>query len=49
MDNTPYDKGFQAYQNGDSLIDNPYNEGSDDFYEWESGWVNASGEDGEDD
>lgn len=41
MDNA-YDQGFQAYQNGESIDSNPYQDDTDDFYDWEGGWVAAS-------
>lgn len=41
MDN-PYDKGYQAFTDGQELDSNPFQEGTEEADEWESGWVNAS-------
>lgn len=41
---TPYDDGFEAFHNGTDLDANPFQEDTDDYYEWEAGWVTASDE-----
>jgi len=40
---TPYEIGYAAYgTNTDAGIDdNPYTLGSDDWYEWREGWLDA--------
>ena len=45
MTNTPYDQGFQAFLEGLDQESNPYDSGTDDFYDWEGGWVAASDQD----
>lgn len=42
-----YDQGFQSYIEGSDLSANPFQEPSDDFYDWEGGWVAASDQDAE--
>lgn len=46
--NDAYDKGQQAYNDGQDLSSNPFEEGTDDFYDWGGGWVAASDEDEDD-
>ena len=43
--NNPYDSGFNAYYEGEDLDANPFQEPSEEYDEWQSGWCNASGED----
>ena len=37
-----YDKGYQAFTDGMGIDSNPFENGSDDFFDWESGWVSAA-------
>ena len=48
MSNNAYDKGYQAYLDGQDLENNPFEDGSDEFFEWEGGWVAASDDDDKD-
>jgi len=48
MDNS-YDQGYQAFLEGLDLESNPFQEGTEEHDEWESGWVNASADQEEDD
>lgn len=43
--NDSYAKGYWAYSDGQELEDNPFEEGSEDYDNWEAGWVSASSED----
>ena len=47
MPETPYDKGYQAYLEGSTLEANPFQAPSDEYYDWEGGWVAASDQDAE--
>lgn len=42
MKNTPYDSGYQAYFDGLDIDANPFKDGTDDYEDWESGWVTAA-------
>ena len=41
MDN-PYDRGYQAFTDGQELEANPFPEGTEEHDDWEAGWVGAS-------
>lgn len=41
MSNTAYDRGYQAYLDGEDLESNPYQSGGAEFDAWESGWSDA--------
>lgn len=43
-----FESGFQAYLDGQELESNPFPEGSDEYFDWEAGWVAASDQDNED-
>ena len=45
MESQAYDKGYQAYLEGESLDGNPFQDQTDEFYDWEGGWVAASDQD----
>jgi hypothetical protein len=47
MDDTAFQEGYVAFREGFELSDNPYNEGSDEYDSWESGWVTAADEEEE--
>ena len=38
---SPYDEGFEAAENGESFLSNPYEEGSEDWEEWCVGFTDA--------
>ncbi len=44
----PRQEGYEAYQKGESLDDNPYDDGGSFFSnrnQWEEGWYDAESED----
>ena len=43
--NDAFDKGYQAFLDGQDVLDNPFQENSDEWEEWEAGWCAASDED----
>ena len=42
-----YKEGYQAYQYGLTLIDNPYSFESEENEDWLDGWYQAAEDDGE--
>lgn len=42
MNTEEYDEGWASYNNEMNMDENPYRYGSEDYYEWESGWVDAA-------
>ena len=45
MNEDNYNDGYQAYQDKLSLDDNPFEDGTEAYSEWETGWVVASSDD----
>lgn len=43
---SPYQQGLSAFDRGDSIGSNPHEIGSDEYYNWLSGWHNASSDEG---
>ena len=35
------EQGYSAFELGTPLADNPYRRGSDEFYQWNTGWNEA--------
>ncbi len=42
---TPYEEGYEAYQNGASLQDCPYQADSPEAQLWEQGWEEGADQD----
>jgi hypothetical protein len=43
ISNEQYDEGAKAFYKGEKSVDNPYEEGSIQYREWEMGWYDAEG------
>jgi hypothetical protein len=39
---SPYQAGFQAYQAGDKLDDNPFLDQDNNHNDWDQGWLDAA-------
>lgn len=37
----PFEEGWDAYEEGAEIRDNPYPEGTDDYNAWEEGYLSA--------
>ena len=43
MKNDPYDDGYECYFDGISLSENPYSYQSENYLQWEAGWISGLG------
>lgn len=39
---SPWQEGFEAYYDSEGLDDNPFDEGTDSYNDWQEGWTYAS-------
>lgn len=42
MNTEEYDEGWSCYNSGYEVEENPYQFGTDGYYEWEAGWYDAA-------